>query len=315
MKLDLLRKVKAQQSLKGLEGSVQAGIGLLNDIKSTISSASDIKEVSKFMKSIDKVKDKAQAQRAVVGVVGATGSGKSSVINALLDESSLVPTSGMRACTAVITEISYNNSNHPHERYRAEVQFISADEWKHELHVLLDELRTNPGSSGDLHEGEVGVAYSKPKAVYPGITKDDLLGEKYTPESLAEYTSIKGVLGSRVEISVRTADELSGYLQKYIDSMDSNPNGECEGSPMEYWPLVKVVNIFVKSPVLESGLVLVDLVCKLHPPFSSTKLEFVANLALAGCPRFECCSLSSCRRLYQRVHWSMGRRSHHQSSR
>ena len=28
---------------------------------------------------------------------------------------------------------------------------------------------------------------------------------------------------------------------------------------MEYWPLIEVVKIYVKSPVLESGAVLVDL--------------------------------------------------------
>jgi hypothetical protein len=35
---------------------------------------------------------------------------------------------------------------------------------------------------------------------------------------------------------------------------------------MEYWPLIKVVKVFVRSPVLESGLVLVDLVSDLDLP-------------------------------------------------
>jgi Fe-S cluster assembly ATPase SufC len=40
--------------------------------------------------------------------VGDTGSGKSSLLNAVLGHPSLLPTSGMRACTAVVVEITNN---------------------------------------------------------------------------------------------------------------------------------------------------------------------------------------------------------------
>lgn len=52
--------------------------------------------------------------KTIVGVVGETGGGKSSIINnAMLDEERLVPTNCMRACTAVVTEISDNFSSDP----------------------------------------------------------------------------------------------------------------------------------------------------------------------------------------------------------
>ncbi|KAM7193284.1 hypothetical protein V8F20_008479 [Naviculisporaceae sp. PSN 640] len=261
MKLDFLQKAKTEGSLEQLESSVQVGIQLLEDIKSTISSAKDIKEVAKFLKSIEKVKKKGGAQRAVIGVVGGTGAGKSSVINALLNEKALVPTSGMRACTAVITEISFNHSSNQNELYRAEVQFISAQDWKDELRILLDEMKTHGENPDvDLSEGEVGIAYSKLKAVYPSITKDELLAGQHTPESLAQHAAVELLLGSKVEFSERSPENLSKSLQKYIDTKEKQHGQDRGGGHlMEYWPLVKVVHIFTKSPVLESGLVLVDL--------------------------------------------------------
>jgi len=62
------------------------------------------------MKQIDTVRTEAKNTRALIGVVGNTGAGKSNVVNAVLDEERIVPTNCMRACTAVVTEMSYNDS-------------------------------------------------------------------------------------------------------------------------------------------------------------------------------------------------------------
>lgn len=67
--------------------------------------------------------------------MGNTGAGKSSVINSLLEEERLVPTNCMRACTAVVTEISYNYDPDDAAKYQAEIEFIQPEDWEKELKV------------------------------------------------------------------------------------------------------------------------------------------------------------------------------------
>ena len=57
----------------------------------------------------------------MIAVVGDTGAGKSSLMNALLDHVSILPTSGIRACTAVVVEIVNNTKNN---NYEAEIEFL-----------------------------------------------------------------------------------------------------------------------------------------------------------------------------------------------
>ena len=72
--------------------------------------------------------------QTVIAVVGDTGSGKSSLLNALLEHGHILPTSGMRACTAVVVRVSANESS---VQYEADVEFLTEKEWTDELEVLL----------------------------------------------------------------------------------------------------------------------------------------------------------------------------------
>lgn len=86
---------------------------------------------------------------------------------------------------------------------------------------------------------------------------DDLLDPRNDAESMASHQSLTGVLGNAECMAASEPQALLDQVQKYIDSSDKLDG---EAAKMEYWPLVKVVKVFLRNPILETGLVIVDLV-------------------------------------------------------
>jgi hypothetical protein len=161
----------------------------------------------------------------------------------------------MRACTASPTEISYNHSEDPDELYRAEVDFITADDWVKDLRGLYSDLLDGNGEvSRDCtnQDSDAGVAYAKIKAVYPKMTKEMIV--QATPEGLASQIGVRQVLGTVRKLRATTAASLYRQLQEYVDSKEKNTERR-----MEYWPLIKVVRIYTKASALATGACLVDL--------------------------------------------------------
>lgn len=184
-------------------------------------------------------------------------------LDVYLKVSRLLPTNCIRACTASPTEISYNHSDDPSELYRAEIEFITAQEWIKELQILFNDLLDGNGAvSRDCSnaDSEAGVAYAKLKAVYPHKTKE-MIAEG-TPQDFANEPAVRGVLGSVKILKENSAKSLYSRLQHYVDSKEKITGNENRkrNVPMEYWPLIKVVRIYTKAKALSTGAVLVDLV-------------------------------------------------------
>lgn len=167
-----------------------------------------------------------------------------------------MPTSGIRACTASATEISYNHSDDPNELYRAEVEFISVEEWSRELKNLLGDLIDGTGNISqecNNPDTEAGLAYSKIKAVYPQMTREGIVRHAGDSAALAQQSLVRAVLGSVKQLRATSSPDIYEGLQKYIDSKEKR------STQMEYWPLIKVVRIYCKAAALSTGIVLVDL--------------------------------------------------------
>ena len=75
-----------------------------------------------FSQELSSLEQKLLLPETVIALVGDTGCGKSSLMNALIGHSDLLPTSGVRACTAVVVEVTNNTTN---DKYEAEIEFLS----------------------------------------------------------------------------------------------------------------------------------------------------------------------------------------------
>lgn len=167
----------------------------------------------------------------------------------------------MRACTAVVTEISYNYSEEP---YRAEIEFITPQDWEKELKTLFEDLLDGNGNVSRecvKEDTEAGVAYAKIRAVYPKMTKEDIVNSSIY--DLVHHKDVAHLLGGSKDIKENDPGQFYQRLQHYVDSKEKS-TGEDEKSKkrkkvMEYWPLIKVVRLFVKAPALSTGAVIVDL--------------------------------------------------------
>ena len=80
-----LQKLLKDQPLNILEKGVQAGVRFLDQVKSTLGSH-ESEEASLWLDRVEKIQKLVMKNRTVIGIVGNTGAGKSSVINAILEE-------------------------------------------------------------------------------------------------------------------------------------------------------------------------------------------------------------------------------------
>lgn len=245
------------------EQGVRKGMEILSSLKTILNGAHGSPDAEEWLTMIKRIELQAEKTRTIIGVVGATGAGKSSVINAMLDEERLLPTNCMRACTAVVTEISYNSQN---DLYRAEIEFVSQEDWRKELKILYQELLDSNGNVAKeavmSEDSEAGVAYAKLKAVYPHLTREMMA--QATPDRLMEHKNVN-VLGTVKKLESESASDFYQSLQRYVDSKEKvKKQGKVSSEAksvlsVEYWPLIKVVRLYVKSPALETGAVIVDL--------------------------------------------------------
>ena len=148
----------------------------------------------------------------------------------------------MRACTAVVTEVSYNEGTKP---YRATIEFIKPADWEKELKTLFQDLVDGSGNvsrESSNPDTDAGIAYAKIKAVYPRKTKETM-PHSSIDKMLEEVSHVLGT--SR---NIEETDSLRFYqkLQQFVDSKEKSTGDKEKDKKkklieMEFWPLIRVV--------------------------------------------------------------------------
>jgi hypothetical protein len=209
-----------------LEAAAAQAMQVLESLKRNFSSRIGTNEdAASWTQAIEKLISQKKQHRIVVGVAGNTGAGKSSVINALLDEERLVPTNCISACTAVVSEMSWNESTEASFRSRAKVIFISRAEWEQDLTVIMQELLSENGTflrEAEDPNSDAGIAWAEFYAEYPLIDKDKL--HENTISGLLSKSCVSDVLGTTKEIHAARPEEFYLEFQKYVDSKETLSN-------------------------------------------------------------------------------------------
>jgi GTP-binding protein EngB required for normal cell division len=191
--------------------------------------------------------------RIIVGFMGASGCGKSTVLNVItgLD---ILPRSGLgEACTSVPVEVQYNLEDDPEKAFRAEITMVEAEDWRAELKTAIRHLTSDDGTADPNIEGAEAAA-AKIRCVYPNLDIQ-LLNSDHVA-NLMGVREVNRYFGKTIEIEKRTAKEFALSIAPYIDgtSKVNQTNGNSS-----LWPMVKKVVLYVRSDVLRTGLVFVDL--------------------------------------------------------
>lgn len=183
--------------------------------------------------------------------------------SALLELEDLLPADDEKACTAVCVQIMWNRRDKPSEAFCAQIDRITADDWRAELTTLYEDV-TEDSKFGigdddepDLDRNErIAKAFHKLKCVYPEIKDlEDL--KCHSVEQLMEHPNIKPILGKTQYYTSESLEVFAGLIKPFIDS--STSKGKKAQSYFAQWPLVKMVFLEVKSHILEDGVCLVDL--------------------------------------------------------
>ncbi|XP_059249469.1 nuclear GTPase SLIP-GC [Mustela nigripes] len=189
-----------------------------------------------------------------IGLFGSTGAGKSSLINAIIQQAMFLPVSGESICTSCIVQVSSGCC----EQYEAKIHLLSDQEWKEELKHLTKLLHRT--EEPDREEADV---WDRDDAVEEAIWKLQMFygngAERKSYEELLRARPKGKIPTSRIiTLKAEEAGELSVKLDPYIRTQRRDLDGE--SAETQIWPLIKHVEVTLpKSELIPEGVVLVDI--------------------------------------------------------
>ncbi|XP_076786945.1 nuclear GTPase SLIP-GC isoform X1 [Arvicanthis niloticus] len=198
--------------------------------------------------------EKPPLEPVYVGLLGITGAGKSSLINALIQQAMFLPVSGESVCTSCIVQVSSGCC----EQYEAKIHLLSDQEWKAELKDLTKLLHR-----AEQSQEEEADTWDRDGAAAEAARKLQILyghgAERRRYEDLLRVKPRGRIPNSRtITLKAEEAGELSVKLDPYIRTQRRDWNGEL--AETQIWPLIKYVEVILpKSALIPKGVVLVDI--------------------------------------------------------
>ncbi|XP_011542828.1 nuclear GTPase SLIP-GC isoform X4 [Homo sapiens] len=189
-----------------------------------------------------------------IALFGSTGAGKSSLINAIIQQAMFLPVSGESICTSCIVQVSSGCC----VQYEAKIHLLSDQEWREELKNLTKLLHRTEELSR-----EEADAWNRDEAVEEATWKLQMIygngAESKNYEELLRAKPKRKIPTSRViTLKAEEAEELSIKLDPYIRTQRRDWDGEA--AEMRIWPLIKHVEVTLpKSDLIPEGVVLVDI--------------------------------------------------------
>ncbi|KAH7084158.1 hypothetical protein FB567DRAFT_528499 [Paraphoma chrysanthemicola] len=208
----------------------------------------------------------------IVGLVGDSGVGKSSLINSLLDKRDFARASAnSAACTCVVTEYHY----HDRDDLIVNIDYFPDQEVEKQLGYLLKAYRDSQSLAKDRSDGGEDKMTDSEKVRLEATSHlaMDIFQMSFrerlreNPEILlsmpfdhAVATMVGWVLQLRSQQADRNVFTTTEECQSWLDILSSETNSSSPlGDVRKSWPFMQKVRVYLKAYILSKGLIIADL--------------------------------------------------------